>query len=55
MLNNFPIVLAILFAFASFMYIKKHKEEPLSRYITIRAIIVNAICLSILSVVLDYL
>lgn len=50
-----PIVVAILWAFTSFMYAKKHKQEPLSRYLTIRAILVNVIGLSIMSVANYYL
>jgi hypothetical protein len=53
--NWFSIVLAILWAFTSFMYIKKHKKEPVSRYLTMRAIIVNAIGLTIVNLVIYYL
>jgi hypothetical protein len=47
--NWFVIVSAILFVFMFFIYIKKNKKDPLSKYLTIRAIIINAIGLSIMS------
>jgi Ca2+/Na+ antiporter len=48
------VIVFMLFVLTSFMYIRKHKKEPLSRYITIRAIIINAISLSIMSFLIMY-
>jgi O-antigen/teichoic acid export membrane protein len=47
------VIVFMLFVFTSFMYIRKHKKEPLSRYITIRAIIIYAISLGIMSFLME--
>ena len=49
------VIVFMLFVFTRFMYAKKHKQEPLSRYLTIRAIIINVIVLSIMSITNYYL
>jgi putative Mn2+ efflux pump MntP len=51
----FPVLLAIIGFLLLFIYLKRDKKEPLSRYFTIRAIIVNAITVTIMVVLIHYL
>jgi putative Mn2+ efflux pump MntP len=51
----FPVILALIGFFLLFVYFKRDKKEPLSRYFTIRAIIVNAITVTIMLASIHYL
>jgi putative Mn2+ efflux pump MntP len=51
----FPVILAIIGFFLLFVYFKRNKKEPLSRYFTIRAVIVNAITVTIMIASIHYL